>query len=229
MALINDFMSLIYPVFCESCSRDLFKHEVYVCNLCKVDLPRSNFHKNSENELSGILAGRIPFDKAMSLFVFEKKGRVQNLLHAIKYKKQKELAEFLGKLYAEELYNDKAHEGMDVIIPIPLHQKRIKERGFNQSFYFAKGLSSGLNLPVVQNLVREKETSSQTRKKKFERWENVEGIFDLKDADSLEGKHILLVDDVITTGATLEAAWNKLKEVEGIKISLAAIAFAKKL
>ena len=167
MALINDFMSLIYPVFCEACSRDLFKHEQHICNLCKVDLPRSDFHKNSENELSGILAGRIPFEKAMSLFVFEKKGRVQNLLHAIKYKKQKELAEYLGKVYAQELYNDKVHEGIDCIIPIPLHPKRIKERGFNQSDLFAKGLSSGLNLPVMYNLIREKETATQTRKKKF--------------------------------------------------------------
>ena len=229
MALINDFLSLIYPRHCEACGNSLFKHEHFICNYCKIRLPKSNFHLQSSNELHYVFAGRIPFILAGSLYIFEKSGKIQKLLHAIKYQNQKELAEFLGKIYAEDLLKDEVLKDVDCIIPIPLHKNKLKQRGFNQSEWFAKGISIGLNIKMdTAAMLRKTETETQTKKKKYERWENVEGIFELTDEAALVNKHVLIVDDVITTGATLEAAWNCLKEVEGIKISVASLAFAKK-
>ena len=227
MALINDFMSLIFPRHCEACANTLFKHEYYICNYCKVNLPHSNFHLNPDSALHRTFAGRIPIINAGSYYIFEKSGKVQNLLHAIKYQNQKELAAHLGKLYALELTKHESFQAVDLIIPIPLHPKKLKARGFNQSEWFANGLGSGLNtLTNSQVMQRVVETSTQTRKKKYQRWENVENIFQLTNKSELENKHVLLVDDVITTGATLEAAWQALKEVDGISISIASIAFA---
>jgi ComF family protein len=174
------------------------------------------------------LAGRIPCQKAMSFYVFEKSGRVQKLLHSIKYQGQKDLAAHLGKMYAEHLLDENVSNDFDVIVPVPLHPSKLRQRGFNQSEYFARGLAEGLSKNIsTDKLIRVVATKTQTRKKKFERWQNVEGIFELKDKELFRNRHVLLVDDVITTGATLEAAWQCLKDMEGIKISVASIAFAK--
>jgi ComF family protein len=229
MALINDFMSLIYPRKCEACGNLLFKHESYVCNYCLLNLPKSNYHKHVGNPLEHVFSGRIACEYAMSFYVFEKSGKVQKLLHHIKYEDQKELAAFLGKQYAAELLKDFKVLPFDVVVPIPLHKNKLKQRGFNQSEWFAKGISEAASIPMdVEALARLTQTATQTRKKKYERWENVEGIFNLSTNHSLNGKHVLLVDDVITTGATIEAAYQVLKNVEGLKISVAAIAFANK-
>jgi len=227
MTIINDFMSLIYPRRCEACAGLLFKHEVFICNFCRINLPRSRYHCSREHELEQAFAGRVPFERAISFFLFEKNGRVQKLLHNIKYQDQKELAKYIGNQYAQELLKDGFDFNFDVIIPIPLHKKKLKQRGYNQSEWFAAGIAEQSKIALsTGNLVREEETSTQTRKKKYQRWENVEGIFTLKDKEALKGKHVLLIDDVITTGATIEAAWLALKDVEEIKISVAAIAFA---
>jgi ComF family protein len=229
MTLINDFLSLIYPRHCEACNNNLFKHEFFVCNLCKLTLPKSNYHQKPGNELSMVFAGRIPYENALSFYVFEKSGKVQRLLHAIKYQDQKGLAEFLGKEYATDLLKNNVFSGVDLIIPIPLHKNKLKTRGFNQSEWFAKGLSNALNIKMdTETLARKVETNTQTKKKKYQRWENVEGIFELTNLDNFKNKHILIIDDVITTGATIEAAWQCIKDLEGIKISIAAIAFATK-
>lgn len=229
MTLINDFMSLIYPRHCEACGANLHKHEPFVCNYCLISLPETNYHQLKENELHRLLAGRIPLQNALCLYTFEKSGRVQKLLHAIKYEGQQGLAAFLGKTYATTLAGHEGVNTIDYIIPVPLHQKKLQLRGFNQSERFAAGLSNHLGIQLENNvLVRTTETQTQTRKRKYERWENVEGIFELTDVSRLKNKHVLLVDDVVTTGATLEAAWNCLKQAEGIKLSIAAIAFAKK-
>jgi ComF family protein len=229
MTLINDFMSLIYPRHCEACGTNLFKHEEFICNLCLINLPKSSYHKNEVNELSYVFAGRVPLQNAYCFYLFEKRGRVQTLLHAIKYQNQKELAEFIGKLYAKDLKHDGILNNVDVVLPIPLHQKKLKQRGYNQSEWFAKGISSELNLKLdTTSLKKINATNTQTNKKKFERWENVEGVFELQHKDTLINKHVLLIDDVITTGATIEAAWQALKDVERIKVSVLSIAFASK-
>jgi ComF family protein len=167
--------------------------------------------------------------KACSFYLYEKSGKVQKMLHAIKYEQQKELAQYIGQLYDEDLKADESVSKVDVIMPIPLHKKKLKTRGFNQSEWFAKGLSEGLGKEVeTRRFKRVKDTKTQTKKKKYERWENVEGIFELHEPEAFYGKHVLLVDDVITTGATIEAAWMALKQVKDIKLSVASIAFAEK-
>lgn len=229
MSFINDFLSLIYPRSCEACSNNLFKHEKFICNYCKINLPKSNYHKTSESELYQLFAGRVPTVNAASFYLYEKSGKIQKLLQAIKYQDQKELAEFLGEQYGQHLKKDEAFQDIDLILPIPLHKNKLKQRGYNQSAYFAQGLSKSLDKIInIDFLVRVIDTKTQTKKNKYQRWENVEGIFKLTENADLKNKHILLVDDVVTTGATIEAAWLALKDVEGIKISVASIAFAPK-
>jgi ComF family protein len=229
MSLINDFLSLIYPRQCEACAGLLYKHEQFICTNCRLNLPRSNYHRLELSPLSQTFAGRVPLKNACSLYLYEKSGKVQRLLHAIKYEEQKELAMHLGKLYADELVKDQKLYDVDVVVPIPLHKNKLKARGFNQSEWFAKGLSEGMNKKMnTSSFKRIVDTKTQTRKKKYQRWENVEGIFEVKEPETLYGKHVLLVDDVITTGATIEAAWTAVKKVENVNVSVASIAFAPK-
>lgn len=228
MALINDFLSLIYPRACPACGEILYGHEKGLCRLCLLSLPRSNFHLQDNNALSLLLGGRVPLEKTLCLFLFEKSGKVQKLVHAIKYKGQKELARYLGMLLGKEYLKASLPAQFDYILPVPLHPKREKARGYNQSRELAKALSEVLGVPVQDGIVyRIKESSSQTRKRKFERWENVEGLFAKNPTTDLKHKHLLLVDDVVTTGATIEALWQCLKEEEGIRVSLACLGFAK--
>jgi hypothetical protein len=142
MVIINDLMSLIYPRHCEACEANLLKHEEFICTLCLINLPKSNYHKNNTSELSYVFAGRIPLQNALCFYIFEKSGRVQQLLHAIKYQNQKELAEFIGKLYAKDLKESEVLKNVDVVLPIPLHTKKLKQRGYNQSEWFAKGINN---------------------------------------------------------------------------------------
>jgi len=228
-ALINDFVSLIYPRTCEACERILFRHESMVCSKCLVTLPKSHFHHNPNNPLLKIMGGRVPLVNASSLYLFEKGGRVQRMLHAIKYEGQSRLAYILGCIAGKELKSDPLFSEAQVLLPIPLHANKLKSRGYNQSEAFATGIAKTMNLPIdTTSLIRAVETSTQTKKRKYERWENVAGIFELTDIKALSGKHVVLVDDVVTTGATIEAAWLCLQNVEGIKVSLASLAFAEK-
>lgn len=227
MTLINDFLSLIYPRYCEACTRNLFVHEVFICTHCRLNLPRSGYHLCFDSELSRIFKGRVPLVNAASYFLYEKSGKVQTLLRAIKYEEQKELGFYLGELYGKDLSQQGSYHDIALIIPVPLHKNKLKFRGYNQSEWFAKGLSKSMNKEVdVTSLERMVDTPTQTNKKKFQRWENVEGIFRINEKTKLVNKHILLVDDVITTGATIEACWQVLREVPGIQISVASIAFA---
>jgi len=229
MALINDFMSLIYPQQCEACANNLFAHEQFICTHCKLNLPKSNYHTYPDSELSRTFSGRIPLINASCYYLYEKSGKIQKLLRAIKYEEQKELGEHLGILYGKDLAKQTSYADISVILPIPLHKNKLKLRGFNQSEWFAKGLSKSMEKEMdLQSLERIVDTATQTKKRKFQRWENVEGIFKVKDQAALVNKHILLVDDVITTGATIEASWSALRHVPGISVSVASIAFAAK-
>lgn len=228
MALINDFLSLIYPRHCQACGILLYRHEQFICNLCRLNLPKSNYHLNADNPLNTLLGGRVPLHSSLCMYLFEKSGKVQRLVHAIKYHQQKELANLIGEWLAQEYSSTHPNTDFHAILPIPLHAKKLEERGFNQSEEFAKGLSKKLNIPLISNaLYRAKVTHTQTRKKKFERWENVQGIFQLLPGTNFENKHLLIADDVVTTGATIDSAWQCLKDIPGIRISLACIAFTK--
>ncbi|MCU0359642.1 MAG: ComF family protein [Bacteroidia bacterium] len=199
-----------------------------ICKLCELSLPKSNYHLNDNNPLNRMLGGRVPLQKTLCLYLFEKSGKVQRLVHAIKYHKHKELAVFLGERLGNEIRATELPLEFDVIVPIPLHPKKLAERGFNQSEEFAKGLSKVMGVAMDnKSLQRAKISSTQTHKRKYQRWENVEGIFELPAPANFENKHVLLLDDVVTTGATIDSAWQCFKHLEGVKVSLACIAFTK--
>lgn len=227
--MLNDFIALIYPRNCVSCGNSLFKHETEICNYCFLNLPKTNFHKYSRNPVETVFHGRIPTQFASSFYLFHKKGGIQKILHQIKYKQNTELAKLVGQWYADDLKGVELLSDLAYIIPVPLHPKKFKQRGYNQSEEFAKGLSQKLNIPINNSvLTRSQHTSTQTKKSKYERWENVGEVFELNNPDILKNKHIAIVDDVITTGATIEACCQKLLQIEGIKISVLSIAYADK-
>ncbi|MGZ3883871.1 MAG: ComF family protein [Bacteroidia bacterium] len=212
-----------------ACKTLLYKHEQGICNHCYISIPKSNFHREAENDLAKVFFGRAPLKAAGCYYLFEKNGKVQRLLHHIKYRNDKALAVQIGRWYAGELKGHEPFAGADVIIPVPLHIKKQKQRGFNQSEEFAKGISETLNIPLVSdNLVRNVYTATQTRRHRFERWENVDGVFGLKAPQLLENKHVILVDDVITTGATIDACCQALGKVPGVSVSVLSLAFAKR-
>jgi len=180
-----------------------------------------------DNTIERIFWGRFPLQKASSFLFFSKGGRVQNLMHEFKYRSKKEIGFYLGELFARELSKDNWLDEIDVIIPVPLHYKKQEIRGYNQSEEIAKGLNIQSSIPVETAVIKRIVASeTQTKKSRFRRWENVSEIFQIDNPEKIEGKHILIVDDVITTGATLEACAQKLLTIEGVKISLASLAYA---
>ncbi|MCX6230687.1 MAG: phosphoribosyltransferase family protein [Bacteroidetes bacterium] len=227
MSLFQDFFALIYPNNCMACGNNLFKNEHIICTSCLFHLPKTNYHLTTDNPISQAFWGRTNIDAAAAFYYFTKAGKVQHLVHQLKYKGKKEVGVYIGELYGKELIESSEFSKTEVIIPVPLHPKKEKKRGFNQSEVFASGLSVSMNVPLdTKTLIRTFASETQTRKTRFKRWENVKEIFSLQQAEKLENKHILLVDDVITTGATIEACANLLNTIKGVKINVASIAVA---
>jgi ComF family protein len=225
--VINDFLSLIYPPACPACENLLAEHEPHLCFQCQLNLPYCLPPSPSVHSLENRFKGRIPFENIAACFMFEKGNRVQNLLHSIKYKENKNLAHALGVLLVEKLGSMNFFKTTDLLLPVPLHRKKLSQRGFNQSEVFTSGLSEKSGIPMHSGLlIRDKMTQTQTRKHLYERWLNVETGFKVKYPEMLVDKHVILVDDVITTGATLDAAWQAMKDVPGIRISILALAYA---
>lgn len=190
-----------------------------------LDLPKSNYHREKENPFFHKFSGRIPVKFVMTLFKFVKSGKVQHLLHALKYKNQPEIGVQLGRVYGADLVLDEYKDQFDIIVPVPLHPSKRRKRGYNQSEEFGKGLSEVLEIPCTEKfLKRVKATTTQTKKSKLNRWENVSEVFEVEQKEELKGKRILLVDDVVTTGATLEACGQKLLEAGCSDVSIACIA-----
>jgi ComF family protein len=194
---------------------------------CLNNIPRTNYHLLTDNPVEKRFWGKAPIFRGTSFFFFQKGSPFQKLLHELKYKGNKEIGEILGRYAAAELLNSPDFCSIDIIIPIPLHPKRFAQRGYNQSEWIGKGLSAVLDKPQDTNtLKRVKQTTTQTKKSVFERFENTEGIFELSGAKELEGKHLLLIDDVLTTGSTLNAAINTLLNIPNVKISIFTLAIA---
>ncbi len=227
ISYVSDFFSLLYPRLCLACGNSLFKHEQVLCTQCLFDLPKTNYHKVPDNPLDKIFWGRVPVFRTAALYFFVKGGKVQHLVHQLKYKGMKEAGIYPGKLLGKELMLEQDFKNIDAIIPVPLHWKKFKKRGYNQSEQFAIGLSESTGIPIdTTSFIRSVATETQTRKTRFARFENVKEIFKVTDVSKLSNKHILLVDDVITTGSTLESCANILLTVPGLKVSIAAIAYA---
>lgn len=222
-----DLLDLIYPNLCFICGETLLKSESHICLTCLNNIPRTNYHLLTDNPVEKRFWGKAPIFRGTSFFFFQKGSPFQKLLHELKYKGNKEIGEILGRYAAAELLNSPDFCSIDIIIPIPLHPKRFAQRGYNQSEWIGKGLSAVLDKPQDTNtLKRVKQTTTQTKKSVFERFENTEGIFELSGAKELEGKHLLLIDDVLTTGSTLNAAINTLLNIPNVKISIFTLAIA---
>ena len=227
MKFFNDFLALFYPQLCLICEESLLKHEEFVCATCLHQTPKTDCFTLKENEVSKRFWGRVQLENAAALFIFNKEGNAQKIIHTLKYEEGKNIGIFLGKQLAYAINESDFFNDIDLIIPVPLHQEKQKLRGYNQSDFLAKGMSEILKIKIDQkSLIRIANTDSQTKRKRFSRWENMMQSFALKNPLELQGKHILLVDDVVTTGATLEACAQKLLEIDGVKVSIATIAVA---
>ncbi|NDP22373.1 MAG: ComF family protein [Paludibacter sp.] len=225
--LFTYLFDLFYPNLCIVCNENLLKNEHHICLTCLHGIPKTNFHLVTENPIEKRFWGKVNVYRGTAFFFFQKGSPFQKLLHVLKYKGNKEIGELLGKYAASDLLESPEFSSVDVIIPVPLHPRKYAARGYNQSEWIGKGLSDILGKPMdTITLQRVKENTTQTKKTVFERYENTEGIFELTDMDVLKGKHILLVDDVLTTGSTLEACVKALLETEEIKISIFTLAVA---
>ncbi len=223
--ILYSFITLIYPRSCCGCSGILVTGEEHLCGFCRVEMPRTDFFMYKENPLTRRFWGRVPIQTGSSLFHFQKGGKVQRVIHHFKYRGNIALGVYLGRLLGLSLKKSEHYTGIDMIIPVPLHAAKERKRGFNQSEVICRGVSKTLMIPAFDNLlIRKEETSTQTRKERFRRWENVSDVFDTPDPQALENKNILLVDDVITTGATLEACAQTLISVPGVKVWIATLA-----
>lgn len=227
MNLFNDFISLFFPRTCYACGNNLFGNEEIMCLKCAIHLPETNFHTEENNQVSRVFTGRIKLENASAYCYYKKDGTIQKLIHQMKYHGHAEIGIYLGKIYGSKLIENPSYNNIDFIIPIPLHKKKYKKRGFNQAEKFAQGLAKSMNTEVNINIVsRVKASTTQTKKSRYNRWENVQEIFYVSEPNLYERKHLLLVDDVITTGATMEACLQALQVIPEVKLSVAAIAFA---
>lgn len=226
--LIDDFLSLFFPRYCLGCTDALVKGEETLCTSCLADLPKTFYHTRRENPVINKLTGRLPIRHGLAFLKFQKGGMVQHLLHQLKYNNHPEIAERLGLAYGRDLCQSELQSEFDLIVPVPLHRSRLRHRGYNQSAHFAKGLSESLGITWDESVsIRTQSTATQTRKSKVERWENVKNVFSISENKKILGKKILLVDDVITTGATLEACGQHLLLCGCSSVSIACIAEAQ--
>lgn len=221
----NPLLTLFFPKVCCCCGSFLNAKLEHICIGCRTSLPKTNYHLYRENPLQKIFWGRLALENVYSYYKFMDSGKIQRLIHQFKYKGMKEIGITVGKMYGKELMDAGALNGIDCIVPVPIHKKKEKMRGYNQSHFFAEGISISTGIESKKDAVEKyRHTSSQTRKSRYSRWKNVETSFQLKEKNELENKHILLVDDVLTTGATIEACGQKLLGVPGVKITVATMA-----
>ncbi|TAH12880.1 MAG: ComF family protein [Runella slithyformis] len=220
-------LDLVYPDPCRACGTALLGNESIVCTRCRVNLPRTDSHLVAIDSLRLKFAGKVPVQNVYAFLKFERAGKVQRLLHQLKYNNQPEVGLMLGRMYGHELRQAGVGTGLDLIVPVPLHPRKLAQRGYNQSDSLAEGLSEGLGVAWSNEvLVRQKFTETQTGKSRFERSENVAGIFEVIKPASVENQHIVVVDDVMTTGATLESAIEALLQNKAASVTVVALAAA---
>lgn len=226
--LFLDYLTeLLFPRLCVVCGDRLIEQEHWICLNCLHHVPRTNFHLSADNPVARIFYGRVQIEQATSFFYFSKGSHYQTLLHNLKYKGMKELGAEIGKHFGIDLMQSSGFSSVDVICPVPLHPSKERKRGYNQSWWIASGIAKQMNKELdAHNLKRVTATETQTRKSRFERWQNVEGIFELSNPETFKGKHILLVDDVVTTGSTLEACATAIHSATNAKVSIATLATA---
>ena len=222
-------VDLIAPRACVVCGGRLGIHEFFLCGSCNLQLPRTNYADNPyENDMARLFWGQLPVERCAALFFYQGGSGPSQILYELKYKNHPEIGEFFGRMIAEEWNDTGFFEGIDLIVPVPLAKERQRQRGYNQSLHIARGIGSETRLPIVTNAVsREQFVESQTQKDRWQRNENVEGCFRLNDGSALKGRHVLLVDDVVTTGATICSCGREMLKAGDVRFSILTIGFAK--
>jgi ComF family protein len=224
---LENFFALFYPHLCFACEKESPVPGEILCSTCNATMPEAKYHLQKENPMTERFWGRVPVRAAAAMYIFTKESPVQHLLHNFKYKGKKEIGGVLGRRFGRVLALSPHFAGIEMIIPVPLHRRKEIARGYNQSEMFARGLSEVMKRPMIKNgLLRTVNTSTQTQKSKLERFENVADVFAVNSEVALHGRHILVVDDVLTTGSTLEACAQKILEVPDTVVSFATIAIA---
>ncbi|GAB2774513.1 ComF family protein [Hymenobacter luteus] len=227
--LVTDFVALLFPQVCLACQEPLARGEDHICTACRAQLPYTDYHRlpPTENPLARRFWGKLPVQHAFSYLRFQKHGRVQHLLHQLKYRGQQEVGQVLGRWFGQELVEAGFAPDFDLILPVPLHARRLAQRGYNQSDSFAEGLAASLHCPwQPDGLRRITRTESQTRKSRLQRWQNVAEVFEVARPELIAGRRVVVVDDVLTTGATLEACATVLLAAGAATVSVATIATA---
>jgi len=223
--MVKNLLNLFFPKVCLGCNSYLGANENYICTSCRHQLPLTNFHLENNNAVKNVLFGRVKLEQATALLHFSKKGIVQQLMHNLKYRGYENVGLFLGKWLGEELSNIEAYKSIDVVIPVPLHRSKLRRRGYNQVTKFGQEIAKALEVEFNSKIL-EKRTATKTQvfKGRLSRTSENTATFSIVENGSLIGKHVLLVDDIITTGATIEACANELLKIEGVKISLVTMA-----
>ncbi len=225
--MLADLLHYIFPECCRACGNALFKGEEVLCTFCLYHIPKANYHNYAGNPVERKFWGKVPVQHACAYLLFNKGQRVQQLMHQLKYKGATEIGTMLGNLYGNELKQSKFFQGIDAVVPVPLHISRLRKRGYNQSEFPAIEIAKCLNCVMDKNLIfRSVKTDTQTKKHRFERWQNVETIFRLNESRKFDYHHVLLVDDVVTTGSTLASCASVLINEAKVKVSIAALAVA---
>lgn len=223
----NSLLHLAFPHVCEGCGNDILDADQLLCLRCLTSLPQTNYHLHAGNPVEKLFWGRMPVTNATAQFYFTKESMMQHLMHQFKYKGNKEVGLYLGKLVGNSLAATNRFTFIDALIPLPLFPSKEHKRGYNQATILCEGIATVLNKPVLKNvIIRKTATETQTKKTRVERWQNIEGKFELIKPEAIEGKHVLLVDDVITTGATLEACGSELLKAKNLQLSVATLCYS---
>lgn len=223
---IDDFLHLFFPHICLGCNSDVLNKEDELCAACLSNLPETGFLSAPNNPVEKIFYGRLNIQNAGSAFYFSKNSVIQNLIIQLKYRSNQNAGKFLGKLIGKKILSSNRFNDVDVIVPLPLNDKKLYKRGYNQSLAIVEGINSAWNKPVVTNAVeRIAFTETQTHKGRIARWQTMEGVFVVSEPALIQNKHVLLVDDVVTTGATLEACGTVILNVPGTKLSMLTAAY----
>ena len=220
-----NFISLIYPKLCIVCGEPLIESEKFFCFACFLKLPKTDYHLMPENQAFERLSGKIALEKASSYFYYSKGGVAQKLVAEIKYRGNQNLGEWMGGFLAKDMISSGFFDDIDYLLPVPLHRSKEKKRGFNQAEKIAAGIAQVTNIPVeTTHVFRVKANTTQTRKGRFDRWKNARNLFSQENPELFNEKHVLIIDDVLTTGSTLEAVAQSLLQSQGVKISILTLA-----
>jgi ComF family protein len=226
---IDPVFWLYFPKNCPACGRPLRLFGANICGRCSQNLPETHFFEAPNNPIEKIFYGRLPISAGAAAWYFHKNSALQALLFQLKYKSNKEVGLFIGKQMGALLAASERFASIDALVPVPLHPQALSKRGFNQAALICEGIGQVWHKPVLTSAIaRTKHTSTQTKQTRAERWDNMENAFTIKDPISINGKHLLIIDDVITTGATIEACGKTLLTIKNVRLSVAAAAYPLK-